>query len=321
MRAAQLSGRLRHELGHDGPCVGDFVLLSTASQAGPARIDAVLERKSWFRRKLPGASSRAQAIAANVDVVFVVCALTSSDAGLHAARRGVNPRRIERYLHAIREAPALAVVLLNKADLCADASAEARELAAALAGPEVLPVSAKSGLGLDAVVARIAAGDTALFVGSSGAGKSSLTNRLLGSAAQRVEAERAADGRGRHTTTERALLHLPSGGVLIDTPGMRELALYTENEVAPLATGFDDIDLLATRCRYRDCRHESEPGCAVREAVLRGELEATRVEHARRLERELSWQKARHDNRLRAAERKASKVLSRALRVHKRARD
>jgi ribosome biogenesis GTPase / thiamine phosphate phosphatase len=321
VRAAQLSGRLRHELGDEGPCVGDFVLLSAASEDGPVRIDAVLERKSWFRRKLPGASSRAQAVAANVDVVFVVCALTSGSVSQHAARRGVNPRRIERYLHAIREAPALAVVLLNKADLCADASADARELAVALAGPEVLPVSAHGGLGLDAVVARIGPGDTALLVGSSGAGKSSLTNRLLGSAMQRVEAERAADGRGRHTTTERALLRLPSGGVLIDTPGMRELGLYTEAESSPGATGFDDIDTLAASCRYRDCRHESEPGCAVREAVASGELEAERVEHARRLDRELSWQKARHDQRLRAAERKACKVLSRAIRMHKRARD
>jgi ribosome biogenesis GTPase len=222
----------------------------------------------------------------------------------------VNSRRIERYLSAAAKAPARAVVALSKADLrAAEAPAIATELARSLASVPVIPVSAKTGSGLAELAAEIAASGTAVLVGSSGVGKSSLTNRLLDHALQRVAEVRESDTRGRHTTTRRELFVLPSGGVLIDSPGMRELGLAADDhsDRSATGTGFAEIDSLSGACRFRDCHHLDEPGCAVLAAVARGEIETERLEHAHKLARELTWQKVRQAELERRADRKRSR--------------
>ncbi len=285
---AELAGRLRHTLaGEAWPGVGDWVLLRGAPGAGrTAIIDRVLERRTLFTRAAAGRESRAQVIAANVDLVLVVCGL-DADYNLH---------RIERYLARVWASGAQPVVLLNKADLCADAAARALEVEGRAAGVPVHQISALHADGLDAVRAHLAPGLTLALVGSSGAGKSTLVNALLGEQRMATGAVRAADGRGRHVTTHRQLVLLPAGGLLLDTPGMRELQLVDEEGLTAV---FDDIAALVTRCRFRDCRHDGEPGCAVLAAVADGTLEADRLEHYRKLEREARAFELRHDERRR----------------------
>ena len=288
-----LAGRLKHAATRI--CVGDFVLLEGAAEDPLSRIVHAFERSSLFQRKLPGGSSEPQLIAANVDLAIVVCALSPEDADPHAHTHGLNPRRIERYLRAIRDAPAQALVLLNKADLSPLAAQHEARLRAELRGVPVLLASAEDGAGLAELTEQLGVGTTAVLVGSSGVGKSSLTNRLLQAPVQTVAAVRAADTRGRHTTTGREIFVLPGGGLLIDTPGMREFALFADEETELDSTGFGEIDALAPACRFRDCRHRNEPGCAVLAAVERGSVTADRLEQAHKFERELSWQRDRHD--------------------------
>jgi ribosome biogenesis GTPase / thiamine phosphate phosphatase len=306
-RRAVLAGRLHED---DPPCVGDFVLALSTAPGELTRVVHVFERSSWFRRKAAGSSARPQAIAANVDLAIVVSALPPEGSDPHAYHHGVNSRRIERYLSAAAKAPARAVVALSKADLrAAEAPAIATELARSLASVPVIPVSAKTGSGLAELAAEIAASGTAVLVGSSGVGKSSLTNRLLDHALQRVAEVRESDTRGRHTTTRRELFVLPSGGVLIDSPGMRELGLAADDhsDRSATGTGFAEIDSLSGACRFRDCHHLDEPGCAVLAAVARGEIETERLEHAHKLARELTWQKVRQAELERRADRKRSR--------------
>jgi ribosome biogenesis GTPase len=220
-------------------------------------------------------------------------------------------------LHAIRAAPAHPIVVLNKADLCLDADEQALRLARELHGVDVVAVSARAEQGMDVLRDRIGR-DTCVLVGSSGVGKSSITNRLLGDDTQRVEGVRDNDTRGRHTTTHRQLFVLPSGALLIDTPGMREFGLFADDETELALTGFDEVDALAPECRFRDCQHLNEPGCAVLAAVSSGQLEASRLEHAQRLRRELEWQQGRTDQRQRATQKKAFRALSRAVRAGQR---
>ncbi|HWA78219.1 MAG TPA: ribosome small subunit-dependent GTPase A [Polyangiaceae bacterium] len=319
VRRAVLSGRLRHELADDArPCVGDFVLATPGTGADLARIEHRFERANVFRRKSAGVTARAQPIAANIDLALVVSAFSEPDADSDAARRGVNVRRIERYLRAVAEAPAEAVVVLNKADLCADAEEQAAELGAQLGGVEVYLVSARSELGVPRLAERLGSGVTAVLVGPSGVGKSSLTNRLLESDVQRVNDIREADARGRHTTTHRQIFTLPSGGLLVDTPGMRELGLHTDSAVDPGHTGFEEIDSLAGDCRFRDCTHVDEPGCAVLAAVNAGEIERERLDHAHKLQQELAFQAARSDARKRSEARRQYRALSVASRARQR---
>lgn len=309
---AVLAGRLQHE--QVQACVGDFVLLEGELGDGLARIAQVLERSSVFQRRQVGGSSGPQLIAANVDLAVVVCALTPDSADDHARSHSLNRRRIERYLRAIRDAPARALVALNKADLSSRARAHADELRAELRVPVVL-VSAESGAGLDALAAELLPGTTAVLVGSSGVGKSSLTNRLLGRETQSVKPVRDADTRGRHTTTGRELFVLPTGALLVDTPGMREFGLFADESLDLGVTGFAEIDELSSSCRFRDCRHESEPGCAVLAAVEAGNVERERLAQAHKLERELSWQRERHDPRKLSEKIAASRARTRALRA------
>jgi ribosome biogenesis GTPase len=290
---AHLAGRLRLELGDAGaPGVGDWVVVKDAP--GPGRttlIERVLERRTVFTRGAAGREARAQVVAANVDLVFAVCGLDAD----------FNVRRIERYLARIWASGARPSVILNKADLCADTGARVAEVESRAVGVPVLVTSARNEEGTETVRACIHDGMTVALVGSSGVGKSTLVNALLGEQRMRTGEVRASDGRGCHVTTHRQLVILPGGGLLLDTPGMRELQILDEDG---LDTVFGDIAALAGRCRFRDCRHDTEPGCAVKEAAESGELDADRFENYRKLEREAQANELRHDeHRRRQAER------------------
>ena len=283
---AQLAGRLLLELEETGfPGVGDWVVVDEPPRPDrPTLIERVLTRRTVFTRGAAGREARAQVIAANVDLVFTVCGLDSD----------FNVRRIERYLARTWASGAQPAVILNKADVCDDLARRIADVEAHCMGVPVHVTSALHAQGLDAVRARIHEGMTVALVGSSGAGTSTLVNALRGEERMRTGTVRASDGRGCHVTTSRQLVALPGGGLLLDTPGMRELALVDEGG---LDTVFDDIAALAGRCRFRDCRHESEPGCAVKEAVRSGELAAERLEHHRKLRREAEAYELRHDVR------------------------
>ena len=267
---AGTAGRLRRMATHrsDLPGVGDFVAVRLAIGDGPATIEAVLPRISALVRKASG-ESRPQLLAANVDVVFI---MTTPDGDL-------NFPRIERYLALVRESGALPVIVVNKADLTNDALGITRRIAAIAPGVAIHAISVRACGRIPDLERYFDGNRTIAFVGSSGVGKSSLTNLLLGRAAQATQEVRGRDSRGRHTTTHRQLFTRPEGGSIIDTPGMRALEVW--NAAEGVASS-DDIESRASQCRFRDCRHESEPACAVRAAVERGELDAGRAASYRR---------------------------------------
>ena len=295
-RSAEPSGRLRHEADEGGlPVAGDWVGLRGT------RIEAVLERRTAFVRKAAGEAAVQQVVAANFDLGLVVQALPDD----------VNPRRLERYVTAVWESGATPVVVLTKTDLADDVTAASLEVEAAAPGVSVHAISSVTGEGVEAVRALLAPNRTAVLVGSSGVGKSTLVNRLLGEERQAVGGLRA-DGRGRHTTTHRELLPIPGGGLLLDTPGMRELGLWAEEE--SLETAFDDVISLAADCRFADCTHEHEPGCAVRAAIEEGRLDPARLESFHKLAKELAYLERRTDARLQAEERKKWKAINKEQR-------
>jgi ribosome biogenesis GTPase len=294
------------------PCVGDWVVCADGTSE-PARIEHVLERTTLFARRAAGRTSAVQPIAANVDIVGVVCALTSVEADKHAVHHALNVRRLERYVHAARAAGCRALVVVNKADLRPDADAVVAEIRAGLGGVDVVIASAETGAGVAELAGHIAGGDTLVLVGSSGVGKSSLANRLLGQAQQRTAAARDADSKGRHTTTERGLFVIPTGGVLIDTPGMRELGLAGD-EFTEGPGGFEEVDALSRECRFADCAHAGEPGCAVQAAIADGRLSEERARSAAKLARETEWQRQRASAVSRQRRRATEKSMTRALR-------
>lgn len=310
---AQHAGRLRHTAAgrHALAAVGDWVALRARASERTATIEAILPRRSHFSRKSAGDLTEQQVVAANIDVVFVVMGLD----------RDYNPRRLERYLLLARESGARAHVVLSKADLL-DADAIEERLAECRAmgpGLEVHVSSARDGRGLDQVRGALGAGQTGALLGSSGAGKSTLINLLVGRDLLATGEVRPSDQRGRHTTRHRQLVVLPGGGLLIDTPGMRELQLWT----APDATesSFEDVDALAEGCHFSDCRHRSEPRCAVRAAVEDGRLDAARLESFHKLQEEARSLQSRQDVRERLVERARSKTIAKAARQLYRARD
>lgn len=264
--SAGTTGRLRNTAMQrsDLPGVGDFVALRLAVTDGPATIEAVLPRTSALVRKASG-ESRPQLLAANVDVVFI---MTTPDNDLSLSR-------LERYLALVRDSGAAPVIVVNKADLTQDAAEIIGQIAGIAGEAPIHAVSARDRDRIDDLERYFDGNRTIAFVGSSGVGKSTLTNLLLGRAAQATQEVRAHDSRGRHTTTHRQLFTRPEGGSIIDTPGMRALEVW--NTPAEVADGFEDIEALATQCKFRDCRHASEPACAVRAAVEVGELDAGRA--------------------------------------------
>ncbi len=273
-RSAAVSGKYRYEAQApaDYPAVGDIVILDTAPD--PAVIHALLPRKSVFIRKAAGTGRSEQVVAANVDTVFLCMALNAD----------FNLRRMERFLSIAWESGATPVVLLTKADLCDDVEGHVAAVSEIAIGADVLVTSSLEKDGCDAVLAYLAKGRTVALIGSSGIGKSTLINRLLGEERIRTGGLRN-DEKGRHTTTHRELLLLPMGGVVMDTPGMRELGMWDAAE--GLEKTFADIEALAQTCRFADCKHQGEPGCAVRAAIQSGALPQ---------ERWLSYQKLQTEN-------------------------
>jgi ribosome biogenesis GTPase / thiamine phosphate phosphatase len=297
---AELTGRLRHAAvdKRDLPAVGDWVALDPSG-----RIDAILPRQSVFVRKAAGERTEPQVIAANVDVVFVV---TSANADF-------NPRRIERYVTAIRDSGSTPLLVINKTDLCGgDVDALVASLGAAAVGLPVARVSALERQGLEQLTPHLREGGTVALVGSSGVGKSTLANWLLDREALDTGEIREQDARGRHTTTHRELLPLATGGALIDTPGMREFSPWADD--ADLSSSFADIDALAQQCRFMDCQHQGQPGCAVAQALATGELDAARLEHHGQLQRELAHQRDRGSAAAKLAGKRMGRVRAKALR-------
>ncbi len=298
----EVSGRLRHGAtdAAELPTVGDWVAVAARPAEGRGTVHAVLPRRTVLVRKAAGRTSSPQVLAANVDVVFLATALDAD----------WNPRRLERYLAFAWESGAQPVVVLTKADLCPDPEAIRAQAEAAAPGAPILLVSSKDGRGLDAVERALPAGRTGVVVGSSGVGKSTLVNRLLGAEVQPTREVREHDQRGVHTTTTRTLFALPGGGLLVDTPGLRELALLDDG--TGLAGAFSDVDALALRCRFRDCAHHTEPGCAVLGAVETGDLDGERLEAWRHLARESAYLARRDDKRLMSQERARWKAIGKA---------
>jgi ribosome biogenesis GTPase len=282
---ARLSGKLRHH--GESAAVGDWVALH--ERPGPDNVvivERICQRRTVFTRGAAGRQARPQVVAANVDQVFVVCGL-DTDFSVH---------RIERYLARIWSSGAAPAVILNKSDLCDHLSAAIGEVERHAPGVRIFATCAAASEGLEAIAKSIEPGTTAAFVGSSGAGKSTLINALVGDDVMATAETRASDGCGRHTTCHRQLVLLPQGGLVLDTPGMRELQLADEEGLDRV---FDDIEALAVHCHFRDCTHAHEPGCAVNQAVLTGALDRDRLEHFRALWREARAYERRHDEHLR----------------------
>jgi ribosome biogenesis GTPase / thiamine phosphate phosphatase len=302
-RPAQLAGRLRHAAvqASDLPAVGDWVALGDRADAATATIHAVLPRATVFSRKAAGEDTAEQVVAANVDVVLLVSAFGDD----------LNVRRIERYLASGWESGAQPAIVLNKSDLADDLAADVAEVQAVAFGVPVHVVSCLEGSGIEELGAYFAGSRTAALLGSSGVGKSSLLNRLLGWERQEIGGLRA-DGKGRHTTTYRELVPVPGGGLVLDTPGLRELGLWQAG--SGVEEAFADLTELAADCRFSDCAHSTEPGCAVRAALADGSLTEERLESYRKLERELRRLELKTDPRARAEARKARRRFARSLR-------
>ncbi len=308
VRDAVLSGRLRHQIEADPsgdsnelPTVGDWVLLENALKEVEAgeilRIRAVLPRRTQLSRKQAGRRTRKQLVAANIEVVFLVMGLDGD----------YNPRRLERLLTMVWDSGARPVVVLNKSDLCDDLEERRTEIEELTLGAPLHVVSCLEDEQLDTLRSELKVGETIALLGSSGVGKSTLINRLLGAERLRTGGVRESDDRGKHTTTHRELVRLPDGALLIDNPGIREIQLWEAGD--GIDQTFADIAQFAQDCRFSDCLHDDEPGCAVRAAVEDGTLDASRLASRNKLLREQASLELRLDERARrAAERKTGKL-------------
>ena len=302
---AEPSARLRRARGGDGPpACGDWVVLDPAPGHEVALVEAVLPRSSAVTRGAADESSPPQVVAANIDTVFIV----------HTVEPEPNLRRIERELALAWESGAVPVVVLTKADLITDAETRAAGVRDVALGVDVVVTSVPTGLGIEAVRAYAGEGRTVALFGPSGAGKSTLINALLGEERQATREVRLSDGKGRHTTVARELVPLPGGGALLDTPGLRAVAMVDAQ--GGIAAAFDDIADLAQSCRFRDCGHAGEPGCAVKAAVERGELPAARLASWHKLQREAHVAAMKTDARLRIEEVRRWKIIYKSARDH-----
>jgi ribosome biogenesis GTPase / thiamine phosphate phosphatase len=293
----EITGRLRHasDVG-DLPVVGDWVGLREGL------IDAVLPRSSKFSRKTPWTQVSEQVLVANVEIAFLVMGLDDRD---------FNVRRLERYLTTAWEGGATPVIVLNKVDLAFDLEAQLAETGSVAFGVPVHPVSATTGEGIEALQPHLAGNRTAALLGSSGVGKSSLINRLLGQDRLRIGDVRS-DGRGRHTTSHRELVPIPGGGVIIDTPGLRELQLWETDD--GLDQAFVDVAELIAQCRFSDCQHRTEPGCAIKASLVDGSLPAERWKSYQKLQRELARLERKLDPKLRSQQRKKWAAITKSHR-------
>ena len=301
---AEATGRLRYHArgAEDLPAVGDWVVIRRVEdEEGKAKIYEILPRRSKFSRKAAGRETQEQIVAANVDTVFLVTGLDND----------FNPRRIERYLIMAWESGAEPVVVLNKADLVEDAEEKREQVERVAPGAPVLLLSAKRGEGVEQILPFTGRGRTVALMGSSGVGKSTLVNRLLGSDVQRTQEVRAGDERGRHTTTHRELFVMPTGGIILDTPGMRELQLLVSER--GLRETFEDIEEVTLRCRFTDCRHENEPGCRIREALAGGTLDSERYRNYQKMQAEMRQLEIRQDQRKSQEEKSRVKRITRAF--------
>lgn len=306
---AALSGRFRHEAAEGGhPVAGDWVAAQEAD--GLALIHGLLPRRSAFVRREAGTAQGLQVVAANVDVAVIALSLNGD----------LNLNRLERYLAATYESGAAPVVTLTKADACADLAGALARVAAAAGEAPVIAVSAVTGEGLKALSDQLEPRRTAVLLGSSGVGKSTLVNALAGRELMATAAIRASDERGRHTTTHRELIVLPSGALMLDTPGMRELGLVDASEgVARVFEGVAaEVEALAGRCRFKDCGHDREPGCAVQAALADGRLDPARLENWQKLQREEAHERAKDDPAFRKARQREWIAVMKSARAHMR---
>lgn len=289
----EVSGKLafQAEGREDFPAVGDWVVIKGRASEGNGTIHAILPRKSKFSRKAAGRTTEEQIIAANIDTIFLVSSLNDD----------LNLRRIERYLLLAWESGANPVVILSKSDLCESLSDSLSQVESVAMGVPIIPISSLDRTGFDELNKFLKPGSTVALLGSSGVGKSTLTNALLGTEKQKIQEAREKDDKGRHTTTYREMILLPNGAVLVDTPGMRELQLWDGDE--GITESFKDIELYSENCRFRDCSHKNEPGCGVREAIEQGFLTDERMNSYRKLQRELAYLDQKTDKKA-ALERK-----------------
>ena len=297
---AEVTGKMRHEAkeSSDFPAVGDWVVISSRKEEQKATIHAVLPRKSKFSRKKAGLTTEEQIVASNIDTVFLVNALNTD----------FNTRRIERYLLLAWESGANPVIILSKSDLCEDIARKMEEVERVALGVPIHAISAEQRDGLDQLAPYIQEGKTIALLGSSGTGKSTLTNVLYGDTIQEVKSIREDDDKGRHTTTHRELVILRNGGIIIDTPGMRELQLWDADE--GISHSFSDVEELTAQCKFTDCKHKSEPGCAVQEALSNGVLNEERFASYLKLQRELAYLDRKENQR-------ANKKLKRLVKPEK----